>query len=230
MKCLFWRLLCLLIGGSLPLPLAAADYLVVFDQGATVSIYDAGTFELLGSPTVGEGAIHAVGVPDPLKPERTSEDLRGRVSLRGRSGPGATLRSSCYSSAARAYQSRRRKCIVLTADGRQLLVVGGSVLHAFEAWNSDNPVPKVLGLESDVTGLAVLPDASRAYLAISGSDEVRVVNLLTLPPQLGDFAVALPAEPSAIAAAPNASAAVRVGCRVRCLKSTPETRQILSTI
>ena len=41
MKCLFGRLLCLLMGGALPLPLAAVDYLVVFHQGATVSIYDA---------------------------------------------------------------------------------------------------------------------------------------------------------------------------------------------
>ena len=205
MKCLFWRLLCLLMGGSLPLPLAAADYLVVFDQGATVSIYDAGTFELLGSPMVGEGAIHAVGVPNPLKPNELLKIYvvaSHSVVVLGPAPPFAVLATHPLLEPIKAGEGG----VVLTADGRQLLVVGGSVLHAFEAWSAGNPVPKVVGLESDVTGLAVLPDARRAYLAISGSDEVRVVNLLTLPPQLGDFAVALPAEPGAIAAAPNASA------------------------
>ena len=205
MKCRFWRLLCLLIGGSLPLPLAAADYLVVFDQGATASIYDAGTLELLGSPTVGEGAIHAVGVPDPLNPNELLKIYvvaSHSVVVLGPVSPFAALAIHPLIEPIKMGDGSA----VLTADGRQLLVIGGSVLHAFEASKVSNPVPKALGFESDVTGLAVLPDAKRAYLAISGSDEVRVVNLLTLPPQLGDFAVALPAEPSAIAAAPNASA------------------------
>ena len=69
---------------------------------------------------------------------------------------------------------------------------------------------RFLGFESDVTGLAAVPDATRAYLTISGSHEVQVVNLLTLPPQLLDIEIALPAEPSAIAAAPNASAVYAV--------------------
>ena len=209
MKCLFGRLLCLLMGGALPLPLAAVDYLVVFHQGATVSIYDAGTFELLGSPTVGGSAIQAVGVPDPQRPNEllkiyvvTSDS----VVVLGPASPFAVLATHPLIEPVKTGE----RGAVLTEDGRQLLVIGGSVLHVFEAWDRDNPMPKVLGFESDVTGLAVLPDATRAYLATSGSDEVQVVNLLTLPPQLVDIEVALPAEPSAIAAAPNASAVYAV--------------------
>ena len=209
MKCLFGRLLCLLMGGALPLPPAAIDYLVVFHQGATVSIYDAGTFELLGSPTVGGSAIQAVGVPDPQKPNEllkiyvvTSDS----VVVLGPTPPFAVLATHPLIEPVRTGE----RGAVLTEDGRQLLVIGGSVLHVFEAWDRDNPMPKVLGFESDVTGLAAVPDATRAYLTISGSHEVQVVNLLTLPPQLLDIEVALPAEPSAIAAAPNASAVYAV--------------------
>ena len=228
MKCLFWRLLCLLIGGALPSPLAAADYLVVFDQRATVSIYDARTFELFGSPTVAEGAMHAVGVPDPLKPNELLKiyvvTSRSVVVL-DPAPPFAVLATHPLLEPIKAGEGS----IVLTADGRLLLVVGGSVLHAFEAWNAGNPVPKVLGFESDVGGLAVLPDASRAYLTTSGSYEVRVVNLLTLPPQLLDIAVALPAEPSAIAAAPNASAVYAVAAGSM-FEIDTGSAEILSTI
>ena len=191
------------------MPPAAVDCLVVFHQGATVSIYDAGTFELLGSPTVGERAIQAVGVPDPQKPNEllkiyvvTSDS----VVVLGPAPPFAVLATHPLIEPVRTGE----RGAVLTEDGRQLLVIGGSVLHVFEAWDRDNPMPKVLGFESDVTGLAAVPDATRAYVTISGSHEVQVVNLLTLPPQLLDIEVALPAEPSAIAAAPNASAVYAV--------------------
>ena len=209
MKCLFGRLLCLLMGGALPLPLAAVDYLVVFHQGATVSIYDAGTFELLGSATVGEGAMQAVGVPDPQKP---NEHLKiyivtsRVVVVLEPVVPFAVLATHPLIEPIEAGEGSA----VLTEDGSQLLVIGGSVLHVLGALDADNPVAKVLGFESDVTGLAAVPDATRAYLTISGSHEVQVVNLLTLPPQLLDIEIALPAEPSAIAAAPNASAVYAV--------------------
>ena len=191
------------------MPLAGVDYLVVFHQGATVSIYDAGTFELLGSPTVGGSAIQAVGVPDPQKPNELLKIYVVRsdsVVVLGPAPPFAVLATHPLIEPVRTGE----RGAVLTEDGRQLLVIGGSVLHVFEAWDRDNPMPKVLGFESDVTGLAAVPDATRAYLTISGSHEVQVVNLLTLPPQLLDIEVALPAEPSAIAAAPNASAVYAV--------------------
>ena len=193
------------MAGALPLPAAAADYLVVFHQGATGSIYDAGTFELLGSPTVGEGAILAVGVPDPQKPNEllkiyvvTSDS----VVVLGPAPPFAVLATHPLLEPIKAGEGSA----VLTEDGRQLLVIGGSTLHAFEALDADNPMPKVLGFESDISGLAVGPDVTRAYVITSGSSEVEVVNLLTLPPQSLGVAVTLPAEPGAIAAAPNASA------------------------
>ena len=228
MKCPFGRLLCLLIAGALPVPAAAADYLVAFHERATVTIYDAGTFELLGSPTVGAGAVRAVGVPDPRKPNELLKIYvvgSDSVAVLGPAPPFAVLATHPLLEPIKAGEGSA----VLTEDGRQLLVIGGSILHAFEALDADNPMPKVLGFESDITGLAVGPDLTRAYVITSGSSEVEVVNLLTLPPQPLGVPLALPAEPSGIAAAPN-GAAVYVLAADAMLEIDAGAGEILSAI
>ena len=209
MKCLLARLLCLLMAGAFPLLLGAGDYLVVFEQGAAVSIHDAGTLQLLGSPTVGRGGLRAVGVPDPDRPDELLKIYvvaSDSVYVLGPAPPFAVLATHPLIEPVKTGEEGA----VLTEDGRQFLVIGGSVLHVFEALDADNPVPKVLGFESDVTGIAAAPDSTRAYVTTSGSTTVRVVNLLTLPPQLLDIETVLASEPSAIAAAPNASAVYAV--------------------
>ena len=51
---------------ALPLTLAAAEVVFVFDRSApTASVYDAGSLELIAKPKVGMGASHAFGVGDP---------------------------------------------------------------------------------------------------------------------------------------------------------------------
>ena len=209
MKRLFPGLLCLLMGGAFPLT-AAVDYLVVFHEGPSVSIYDAGTFELLGSPTVGGGAILAVGVPNAQKPNELLKIYvvtPDSVVVLGPAPPFVVLATHPLIEPIKAGEGSA----VLAGDGRELLVIGGSVLHVFEALDAHNPVAKVLGFASDVTGIAVSPDATRAYVTTFGSPVVGIVNLLTLPPQLLDIEAGLPSEPSAIAAAPNASAVYAVG-------------------
>ena len=54
--------------GLLAPALLAVDYLVVFDESSTVRIYDANTFQLLGSPAVGPNGLRAFGIPDPTNP------------------------------------------------------------------------------------------------------------------------------------------------------------------
>ena len=70
--------------GLLAPALLAVDYLVVFDESSTVRIYDANTFQLLGSPAVGPNGLRAFGIPDPTNPTTLLKGSSGILVARER--------------------------------------------------------------------------------------------------------------------------------------------------
>ena len=63
-----WSLATLVLLIVAAAPARAVDYLFAFHAGSTASVYDADTLTLVGTPTVGPGAVDAIGVPDPDQP------------------------------------------------------------------------------------------------------------------------------------------------------------------
>ena len=193
-------LLC--FGLFLGTPAAATDLLVVFGEGDTASIHDADTFALLGTPTVGEGALRALGIPDPADPDKLLKIViltKSSLVVLSPEPPFPVLGSSLLADGV----ADPRAHAVLTPDASRLLVISGSFVQIFDTATAGAPAPLSLSLQSAGTGIAVRIDGERAYISRADSTKLRLLSLTSTPPQFLGGPPDLAAEPLGLAAAPN---------------------------
>ena len=185
----------------------------VFHAGSTATVYDADSFELLGTPTVGSGAVQAIGVPDPDTPTRLLKIFvitTDTVVILDPDPPFAVLATLRLGAAINAGENSA----MLAPDGRTLLVMAGSEMHAIDALDDGKPIAQAVALNATITGLAVRPDSARAFATTAGSDTVKIINLLRFPPHLLAGPIKLPIVPTALAMAPNGfDASARMGAQ-----------------
>jgi uncharacterized protein (TIGR03437 family) len=202
----YWRRLILAwLFVVFPCTLAAQQYLFVFHAGSQATVYNPTTLEALASPVVGSGAIRAIGVPDQSAPSTFSKIyiLRSDSVVVLEPKPPFTARTSFD---LRAPISLGARSALLTQDSKRLVVAGGRFVHVFDATDPANPQPVTIDLGDEITGLTALPSAERAYVTVLDSDRVEIISLNSNPPVRLAGPIALPQIPTAIAAAPNASA------------------------
>ncbi len=195
-----WMLVLLL--GLAPQGLAAADLLFVFHAGATASVYDSVSFELLASPTVGAGAVQAIGAPDPAQPgslRKIYVITSSAVAVLDAAPPFALRRTLPLQGAI----PDGERSAQLTPDGTKLLVLGGNFLHVFDALDAADRTLATINLGAAPNHLAVLSNSTRAYVTLPDSTAVSVISLTSAPPQRLANPIVLPEPPEAIAAAPN---------------------------
>jgi uncharacterized protein (TIGR03437 family) len=189
----------------LPCTLAAQQYLFVFHAGPQATVYNPATLEALASPVVGSGAIRAIGVPDQAAPSTFSKIYVLRtdsvVVLDPR--PPFAARTSFE---LRAPISLGARGALLTPDSKRLVVAGGRFIHVFDATDPANSQPATIDLGDEITGLTALPNSERAYVTVLDSDHLEIISLNSNPPVRLAGPITLPQVPTAIGAAPNASA------------------------
>ena len=199
------RLLILsILFGLLAPALLAVDYLVVFDESSTVRIHDANTLQLMGSPAVGPNGLRAFGIPDPANPSALLKIYvvtRDLVAILSPSPPFSVLATR---STARPLDSGRR--VMLTRDGSKLLIFVDDFLQVFDTFNPSHPSAVTLNLASPVTAVGVRTDSKRAYVAAEGTSTLRILGLISSPPQFLGGPLVMPLETSLLAAAPNSFA------------------------
>jgi uncharacterized protein (TIGR03437 family) len=201
-----WRRLilpCLLV--LLPCTLAAQQYLFVFHATSQATVYNLSTLEPLASPVVGAGAIRAIGVPDQSAPSEFSKIyiVRGSSVVVLDAQPPFAVRASHE---LRAAVNLGARSALLTQDSRRLVVAGGRFVHVFDATDPANPSAATIDLGNEITGLTALPNSERAYVTVLDSDRVEIISLNSNPPVRLAGPVVLAQVPTAVGAAPNASA------------------------
>ena len=199
-----WARLLLCFGLLWPLVLPADDFVFVFHEGNTATVYRPGDFAFLAAPEIGPGAVAAIGVPDPDQ----HQSLLKIYVLRSDSvvvldpDPPFAVRKIFFLQAAINLGERS---VFLTTNGEQLIVAAGDFLHIFDAVDPSDPVFTSLDMGGPITGVTATSDTNRAYVITAGSIEARTVALMTDPPQVLAGPLELPEMPKAIGAAPNAS-------------------------
>ena len=186
------------------LPLRAADYLFVFSSGASVSVYDANTFQLAASPFLGPDAVHAVGVPDPNQRDRLLKIyvVRKRSVLVVDPQPPFAIQATLPLSADVTLGERSAK---LLPNGRRLVVAAGSFFHVFDVLSPANPAASVVDLETPVTDFSIPPSSQVAYVIRPGLSQLDIVSLTVTPPQRLAGPALLPAPATAVTAASSGS-------------------------
>ncbi len=196
------RLLILsILFGLLAPALLAVDYLVVFDESSTVRIYDANTFQLLGSPAVGPNGLRAFGIPDPTNPTTLLKIYvvtRDSVVILSPSPPFNVLATR---STAAPLDSGRRA--TLARDGSKLLIFVDDFLQVFDTFNPSHPSAITLQLSSTVTDVGLRTDSQRAYVAAEGTSTLRILGLTSSPPQFLGGPLVMPLDTKLLAPAPN---------------------------
>lgn len=191
----------------LPFSLSGANFVFVFHGSVpTISIYNADTMELLGTPTVGGGTVKAFGVPDPANPSQFLKfylitpstivvlnpqppfSVRATLSLTGNLSPATNA-------------------AVLTPDGQKLLVAAGGQVHVVNTTDQTDAFSARIATPAAPFGIAVLPNSKRAYVSLQAFSNIEILDLTTTPPQILFTTVSTPlgALPSAIGMAPNGS-------------------------
>jgi uncharacterized protein (TIGR03437 family) len=188
-----------------PFVLGAQQYLFVFHAGSEATVYNLTTLEPLASPLVATGAIRAIGVPDQVTPSNFSKIYivcSDSVVVLDPQPPFA-VRAALE---LRAPVSLGQRSALLTQDSKRLLVADGRFVHVFDATDPTNPQPAAIDLGKEVTGLTALTNSERAYATVLDSDRVEIISLNSNPPIRLAGPIPLPQVPTAIGAAPNASA------------------------
>jgi uncharacterized protein (TIGR03437 family) len=196
-RLLIFSILC----GLLAPALLAADYLVVFDESSTARIYDANTFQLLGSPAVGPNGLRAFGIPDPANPAALLKIYvvtRDSVLILSPSPPFSVLATR---STAVPLESGRN--IMLARDGSKLLMFADDFLQVFDTFDPSHPSATTLQLASPVTAVGVRTDSKRAYVAAEGTSTLRILGLNSSPPQFLGGPLVMPLDTKLLAPAPN---------------------------
>jgi len=187
-------------------PLRANNLVFIFHSAATTAeIYDADTLQLLASPNVGTGAVRAFGAPDPNNPGQLLKlyvitantvvvlnaqtfAIRATLNLPGAlaAGPNASA---------------------LTGDGKRLLVAAGGQVNVINTTDSSDAIAAAIATPAPPTGIVVLPNSRRAYVTLSGSPAIQIIDLSISPPGLTSVTASLPPGilPAAIGIAPNGS-------------------------
>lgn len=195
-----------LLLGLAPVALQGANYAFVFHGSQpTVSIYDADTMQLVGSPNVAGSARRAFGVPDPANPTSFLKfyvitatsvvvlNAQPPFSVRATMPLGATVPLTPNSSA-------------LSPDGQKLLVAAGDTVYVINTRDAVDNLNFSIPLPLNPTGLVVTPNSKQAYVMADDSTQVRIIELLPAV-QLLSLAVPLPPGnlPLAIGMPPNGS-------------------------
>ncbi len=187
-------------------PLKANNLVFIFHSAATTAeIYDADTLQLLASPNVGTGAVRAFGAPDPNNPGQLLKlyvitantvvvlnpqtfAIRATLNLPGAlaAGPNASA---------------------LTGDGKRLLVAAGGQVNVINTTDASDAIAAAIATPAPPTGIVVLPNSRRAYVMLSGSPAIQIIDLSISPPGLTSVTASLPLGilPAAIGIAPNGS-------------------------
>ncbi len=187
-------------GLLLGVPAAVTDLLVVFGNDDTVAIHNADNFALLGTPTVAGGVLEAFGIPDPANPDKLLKIAiltKTSVVILGPEPPFPVLDVRDLVAGA------ADPAAVLTPDASRLLVISGDFLYVFDTAIAGAPAPVSLTLQSEATGVAVRLDGERAYISLTDSTTLRLLNVTSSPPQFLGGPPDLPAEPLGLVSAPN---------------------------
>ncbi|HUG82611.1 MAG TPA: hypothetical protein VML01_13160 [Bryobacterales bacterium] len=204
MTCVRRRLLLGLVLLVFPALLAAEEYVFVFHEGPTATVYSADTLDFVASPEVGTGAVQALGVPDRnqifsllkiyvirtnavvvLQPDPPFQ----QIAVLPLSAPIALGENSAF----------------LTPDGSKLIVMAGDFLHVFDALDPKNPPADTLLFNNPISGAAATTNSTRVRVITEGESEIRSVNLEFDPPVILPDTIGLPEIPTAIGSSPNGS-------------------------
>ncbi len=188
----------------------AVEYAFVLQEGEEASVYDTSTLALAANVEVGAGALQAIGVPSLANPavlEKIYVVAESSVVTLGGQPPFPVLGREPLTLTV----NMGRRSAQLTPNGRWLLVAAGDFLFAFDAQAPGATAPILIPMGGAPTGVAVIPDGSRAFVTVEGSLILSVVNLDTTPPQRLAGPVELPAIPLTAAAAPNAAGVYTMG-------------------
>ena len=197
------RALCLLSLLTLAsAPVFAIERLFVFHSGTTVHIYDAETFDLLGSPEVGTGAVQAIGVPDPDNP---SQFLKYFVITAGRAvvlepdPPFAVRRRLALTGGVNLGE----ESAILAPNGRHILVASGTFLFIFDPLDPSDPAPFLIRLTAAATSITVTADSTQAHVTVEGRTTTFVIRLDGDMPRRFTGPVEFDSIPTKAIAAPN---------------------------
>ncbi len=182
------------------LPAAAATNLLFVFHGRTplASVFEADTFELLATPSVGLGAFRAFGMADPADPNRWQKFYIVSDQSITVLDSGFAVRGSLFLPAPVAPSFG---AAALSADGSRLLVAAGDQIYVIDT--SSNSMVATLSPGFSPTAILVLPDSQKAYVVSSGSTMVAVVDLTTN--QMSAPAGTIPALPTTLGMPPNGS-------------------------
>ncbi len=176
--------------------------LFVFHSGTTVHIYDAETFDLLGSPEVGAGAVHAIGVPDPEKPTQFLKYFvitAANAMVLEPDPPFALRRRLTLSGGV----SLGDQSAVLAPNGRHILVASGTFLLIFDPLDPSDPAPFLIRLGAPATSMTVTADSTEAHVTIEGRTSTFVIRLGEDVPRRFTGPVEFDSVPNKAIAAPN---------------------------
>lgn len=182
---------------ALPLTLAAAEVVFVFDRSApTASVYDAGSLELIAKPKVGMGASHAFGVGDPREGGRFDKFYVVSRSAIVILDPDFSILGNLFLSGT---VPAAPGAADMSPDGGRLLVAAGDRVYLVDT--SQDQIVAELAPGFAPTSLAVLPDSDTAYVASSRSTLVRTIDLKS--GQLSELVRVLPAAPTSLSVGPD---------------------------
>lgn len=194
----------LLILWWLPVVLSGANLVFVFHGAAgTANVYNADTMELLGSPTVGAGALRAFGVPDPANPTaylKLYVVTSNSITVLNPTPP-FTVRATVPLDSPGAAGPQAAG---LSPDGRRLLVAAGNQVHVLNTTEAGDTIALSLPLPTAGAGVVFTPNSRRAYVMSAGSSVIRIIDLLPVV-QLLSLTASLPIGvfPTAIGMPPN---------------------------
>jgi len=193
--------LALLLAGT---PVWAADYVFAFHDTTTTTVYTANTLEFVNSVEVGQGAVHAIGVPDPNQTQSLLKIFVIRtdaVVVLEPDPPFLPVKTHTLSGPI----SFGENSAFLTPDGAKLVVIAGDLLHVFDAVDPANPSRESLLFTEPITGAVANTLSTRVHVITEGSTEITSVTLTANPPFILAGAIGLPDVPRVIGASPNGS-------------------------
>jgi len=195
--------LALLASAASTLP--AENYAFVFHGvQSTVSIYDADSMSLRGTPAVGPGARRAFGVPDPAAPTQFLKFYVVTTSSVVVLNPTAPFNVRATLALAGTVPPGSPNPAALSPDGTKLLVAAGDTVHVINTRDAVDTVNLSIPMAQNPTGIVITPNSKHAYVMSNDSTIGRIIELLP-GVQLLSLTVPLPPGnlPLAIGMAPN---------------------------
>jgi uncharacterized protein (TIGR03437 family) len=187
-----------------PAAAQAANYAFVFHGAqSTVSIYDADTMQLVGSPSVGPGARRAFGAPDPSNPTQFLKFyvVTGNSVVVLNPQPPFSVRATLPLSGSVPVSPNPA---ALSPDGQRLLVLAGDTVHVINTRDAVDTVNVSIPLPANPSAVSVTPNSRFAYVMSTESTIVRIIQLspavqlltLTVPLPPGNLPIAMGMTPN----------------------------------